>query len=169
MKKESQKIKTSPTDYREEYDQMLIDHSSKGLSFASFGAQANVSEQTLYNWLKKFPSFAKAKELADQKRLEFWEDLGVKLATGELKGSSAVYIHQLCNRFPKHYQNRVTAEVNHTVSADGLLDVLKSMGQKQLPEKTPVEAEYKIVDEEKEKEPTDFRRLKRPPNSIFPD
>ena len=50
-----------PTEYKEEFCQMLIDHMSEGYSFESFGGIVGVSERVLYDWEKKFPEFLHSK------------------------------------------------------------------------------------------------------------
>ncbi len=65
------------TDYKPEYDQMLIDHMAKGLSFKSFGGVANVGTTTLYEWLKANASFQKSKSIGNNKCRLYWETIGV--------------------------------------------------------------------------------------------
>lgn len=65
------------TDYRPEYDKMLIAHMSKGFSFKTFAAVVEVNLATMYEWAKVHASFHEAKEIAFVKCELFWETLGV--------------------------------------------------------------------------------------------
>ena len=53
-----------PCQYKTEYPNLLIEHMESGLSFTTFGAVAEVSRKTLYEWVDKFPEFKKAKSIA---------------------------------------------------------------------------------------------------------
>lgn len=66
--------------YKTEYNQMLIDHMSRGLSFESFGGVINFDRATLYNWANANPSFLDAKRLGMAKCRLYWETIGVAYA-----------------------------------------------------------------------------------------
>ena len=79
---------------------------SKGFSFESFGAVAKTSKDTLYEWVKKYPEFADAKNEATSFCRMFWERLGVAaiISRSEHQGgskslNSAVWIFNMKNRF----------------------------------------------------------------------
>jgi hypothetical protein len=61
------------TTYKPEYCQLLIDHMSEGYSFESFGAKISHGRQTIYDWVEAHEDFKKAKELAMDKALEYFE------------------------------------------------------------------------------------------------
>lgn len=106
----------------------LIAHSRQGLSFAAFAGVAGVSRKTLYKWLDKHPDFRAAKDLADGLSLLAWEKIGIGLATGKLKGSGVAFIHQICNRFPDLYRQRIEKqeiELSGSVNIGSLADALK--------------------------------------------
>jgi len=89
-----------PTKYKKKYCKMLIEHMSKGLSFASFAADVEVNEDTLYEWSKRHPSFSEAKSHGRMRSMKFWEELGIKGAKGEGTGFSAAgWIFNMKNRF----------------------------------------------------------------------
>jgi hypothetical protein len=71
---------------------------AKGLSFASFAGVINVERKTLYNWVKKYPAFAKAKDVALAKRALFFEKALVDgIKNGAKSGSNALLIFALKN------------------------------------------------------------------------
>ena len=69
-----------PTDYKEEYCEMLIAHMSKGFSFESFAGVIGAAKQTIYNWLEANPEFMDAKNAAFEKSRLFWEGVGIDIA-----------------------------------------------------------------------------------------
>lgn len=99
-----------PTKYREEYDEILIDHMSKGLSFESFGAVVDVYKEALYEWVKKHPSFANAKKTGSLKSQLFWEKIGISGTVGKINGfNNGSWIFNMKNRFnwaDKHEVNQ---------------------------------------------------------------
>lgn len=72
--------------YKKEYDSMLIDHMSKGLSFESFGAVVNVTVDTLDLWLVEEPSFDNAEKIGSLHRKLLWEKMGLIGAQGKATG-----------------------------------------------------------------------------------
>jgi len=88
-----------PTKYKEKYCEMLIKHMATGLSFGTFGAIIDISEPTLYEWLKVHPEFLKSQKTALLKNKVFWEQAGID---GMGKGkdfNAAVWIFNMKNRF----------------------------------------------------------------------
>lgn len=65
------------SEFKEEFCQQLVWHMEKGYSFETFAAKADVSRQTLYNWVDQYPQWAKAKDIAFNKCLLFWEQQGI--------------------------------------------------------------------------------------------
>ena len=63
--------------YDPSYDDKLMKHLAKGLSFNSF--DVGVTSKTLNQWLKKHPSFALARERGEKKRLQLLEAAGMKM------------------------------------------------------------------------------------------
>lgn len=89
-----------PTDYRQEYCAMLIDHMAQGFSFESFGGVVGSCKQTMYSWLENFPEFLDAKSQGRARALLFWERAGNSGALGYLPNFNAsAYIFNMKNRF----------------------------------------------------------------------
>ncbi len=87
---------------------MLISHMSQGLSFESFAGVISSDREVLFKWAKTHEDFGNAKKAGTEKALLFWEKLGVGLAAGKIKGTPAIWIFTVCNRFRDLYNNRHT-------------------------------------------------------------
>jgi transposase len=88
-----------PTDFKEEYCDMLIEHMSNGYSLKSFGGLIGVCEKTLHNWKKDYPQFLQSLNIATGKNAMFWEDLGIRGVRGQIEGFSAsTWIFNMKNR-----------------------------------------------------------------------
>ena len=88
-----------PTDYKDEYCQMLIEHMERGYSFESFGGVVYASSKTLYNWCEKNPEFLQAKKIGENCCALWWEQAGQQ---GQARGSDfnqTVWIFNMKNRF----------------------------------------------------------------------
>ena len=94
--------------YEPEFDQMLVEHLSKGLSFMSFNVAGGVAYNTLRVWCKRFPSFAQAREIGEKARLKMLEEEGVKM----VKGGNVVAWKFMMNQHGVHEK----VEVQNTIS-----------------------------------------------------
>ena len=83
-----------PTDYREEFCEMLIQHMAEGHSFESFGAVVKCGKTTLYLWRDAHPEFMNSLEQGRAAHLKFMEkkamDYMVEMP-GEGKINSALF------------------------------------------------------------------------------
>ena len=70
--------KTIFTKYKPEFCRNLIDYASKGHTWRTFAAEIKVSKSTLYEWVRRYPEFCEAKEIAEVKCEQFWEKKGLK-------------------------------------------------------------------------------------------
>ena len=87
-------------EYKPEYDALLVEHLTLGLSFESFAAKADVNRATLYAWADRHPSFMDAKERGIMKSLLHWESMGMEGAVGKIPGFSVpTWIFTMKNRF----------------------------------------------------------------------
>lgn len=90
-------IKSNRTKYKPEYCGELIEYASKGLYWHTFAAEIKVSRRTLYDWVKKYPAFAEAKEIAEVRCEQFWEKKGLKPKSRDFH--FGVYKLMMTNRF----------------------------------------------------------------------
>lgn len=104
-----------PTKYKKEYCEMLIEHMSKGLSFASFAGTVKANVDTLYEWVKVQPNFSDAFKQGQGLRAQYIEGLALQAASGG-KGSPQMLIFLLKNLGTKYdfkdkTEQAITAEV----------------------------------------------------------
>ena len=94
--------------YAPEYDDYLIAWMAAGKSFSSFGAfiyehsyrEIKVTAQTLFNWLKDYPSFAEAKAVGEGLCQAFWEQIGLDACLGKFQNhSTGTWVFNMKNRF----------------------------------------------------------------------
>ena len=89
-----------PSDYHPVYCIDLVEHMEVGLSYETFAAKIDVIPQTLYNWEKRFPEFLDAKKRGQIKSQLFWEELGIKGASGYiLHFNTGAWVFNMKNRF----------------------------------------------------------------------
>lgn len=115
-----------PTKYKPEYDQMLIEHLTSGLSFPSFAGVVGVCFDTLYEWEKVHPSFSEAKKNGLAQNLLYWDKQALECIKDDVaydekgrpvastKTNSTVLIFNLKNRFPKYWRDRSEVESSNT-------------------------------------------------------
>lgn len=103
-----------PTKYKPEYDEMLIEHMSSGLSFESFAGVISVNQDTLHEWAKVNPSFSEAKKIAFSKCRCWWEKAGISGLWGSKDSTfnAAVWIFNMKNRFK--WTDKVEVESSQT-------------------------------------------------------
>lgn len=63
-------------EYRQEYDQMIIDCMEKGASAVEFAASVGVAKSTIYEWAKNHQSFSNAFTRARTMCQAWWERQG---------------------------------------------------------------------------------------------
>jgi transposase len=113
-----------PTTYKIEYCEQLVEHMKRGFSFASFGAIADCSEETLHEWKRVHPEFSESATRGRTKSMFFWEDLGVE---GTTEGN---HFNALSWKF--NMQNRFGWKDKQDVTTDGeKIQVIFHESQKQ--------------------------------------
>ena len=110
-----------PTKYKVEYDQLLISHMTKGLSFDAFAGIVDVAEETIYNWTKQFPSFKLAKVTGHSKRRATLEKIGLKIMLTGV-GSTTAWIFFMKNAY--HWTDRHEVQVTHGIDFKGMREAL---------------------------------------------
>lgn len=72
-----------------------------GFSKEAVAGEFNVSEETLYKWIRERPDFAEAIKEGDKLSHKWWEDRGREACSDPLNGlfNATVWIMQMKNRF----------------------------------------------------------------------
>lgn len=100
----------APTSYKPAYCNELIECLAEGHSIAGFAGHIGVAASSVYKWVKDFPEFAAAYEIAKAKAVLFWEKTLVNFAkTGT--GNAAAIIFGLKNR--AHEEWRDVQKIEH--------------------------------------------------------
>ena len=68
------------------------------MSFRSFGAEVDCSEDTLHEWRDKYPDFSESYKRGIALMSKYFERLGHAMMAGKVKGNPAVYIFTLKNK-----------------------------------------------------------------------
>lgn len=112
-------IQGRPTDYKEEYCQMIIDHMEQGLSFKSFGAIVSVCEDTLFEWVKVHKKFSESKDIGHLKSMLFYELVGKRGMMNEIPFfNDRIYRLNMINRFRKDWIDGTKNENNDKVKTE---------------------------------------------------
>jgi hypothetical protein len=108
-----------PTDYKEEYCQMLIDHMAEGYSFKSFGGIISVVEDTLHEWVKVHPKFSESKNIGTLKSMVFWEQVGRKGMMNDIPFfNDRIWRLNMINRFRNDWIDGTKNENNDKVKTE---------------------------------------------------
>lgn len=103
----------TPTKYKKQYCQELVEHMRDGYSFHSFAGKIGVGARTLFDWLDKYPDFQDAKDQGEHACLLFWEKTGIAGMFGKtfknrdgkefkVNVNPAIWIFNMKARFAKH-------------------------------------------------------------------
>lgn len=109
LKEKMEKLEADRNERRRLF-KALCDHVSGGLSIESF---SEVSDHTIYRFLKEFPGeFDKEElDLAKKKGREYWEDIGRRQANGNCLGNSRTWFYNMANRF--QWREKLDIEAEH--------------------------------------------------------
>ena len=101
-----------PTDYKEEYCDLIVDFMKNGSSYVEFAAHIGVCRDTIYEWAKKHSEFSDAKKRALAASQSWWEKQArlYMVTSKEDKFSAPTWIFNMKARFG--YRDKV--EVEHS-------------------------------------------------------
>ena len=101
--------------FRDEYLKKLFDHMAKGKSYESFGGRLGITPSRKLLWEKNIMEWRLVKELGISVCREFWEDMGIDIATGKKLGNASVYNATMSALFKDAYgkQQEVRHDHNH--------------------------------------------------------
>jgi len=93
-----------PTDYKEEFPAMLMEHLQSGLMYQSFAGEVGVCVDTLYEWEKVHPEFSDAKKRGLAMGLGHWDRI---IADAIVAGKGSIDPTLTIWRFCNQYRNTV--------------------------------------------------------------
>lgn len=89
----------APAKFKQSFCKDLIDHMSTGADFRSFAGRCGVSEPTLYNWRKVYPSFQDAFDIAIERCYTWWEAQSRKPYSAKDRMDTGMFVINMRNRF----------------------------------------------------------------------
>lgn len=98
-----------PTDYREEYCELVVELGRQGKSHAQISATIGQSRTTLYNWADQFPEFMNAMTRARELSQSWWEDQG-QLGIWSKEFNPSAWAKSMSARFPDEYTDKTKTE-----------------------------------------------------------
>ncbi len=110
-----------PSLYKPEMVDKLISLMSEGKTDTQTCAMLGISVDSLARYRRQYPEMAEAYLKGKMLQQAAWEDLGLKLATGEVKGNATVFIFMMHNLFKTSYTqtSNTAVQVNLTNNAVG--------------------------------------------------
>jgi hypothetical protein len=108
-----------PSKYDESFPDLLIDHMSKGFSFASFAGVVSVTRDTLYKWVDKHPDFKEAKGIATSRSMLWLEGIMLKHMVHTQRGARVdpnLWKYLMTVRFKEDYTEEVVQHQHQTVT-----------------------------------------------------
>ena len=105
-----------PTTYKPEYCQDIVEFMGQGKSLAQWATKHGISPQCIMRWPHKYPDFRKAKDVAIQAHMAYWESIGEAGTTGKIPGfRDSTYRFMMKNRFPHVYKDVHQVEQTTTI------------------------------------------------------
>lgn len=105
--------------YKEEYNEMLVEHMSQGLSYESFAGLIGVTRDCLYKWEKMHSAFLYSKMLGKSKMLLTLESIGLKGMMGKLPGFNAsTFIFTMKNKCNWSDKQEIEQSQNISIKID---------------------------------------------------
>jgi hypothetical protein len=86
-----------PTDYRQEYCDLVIAEMAKGYSLGAFAGTVGVARSTIQRWVAEHPEFSVAVGKGQAARLKQWETAAMKGAYSKDGGNATLIIFGLKN------------------------------------------------------------------------
>lgn len=116
-----------PSVYKPEYCTQLYEHMRKGLSESSWEPNdCTITTDTFYDWVRRHPDFAKAKEAGKRACAKTWESIGIHGVLGKTKNfAQAGWIFNMKARFG--WRDNLDVNVNHSgeIGVNNKIDLSK--------------------------------------------
>lgn len=117
----------TPSAFKPEYCQMLVEHMSKGFSLESFAGVVGHHRQAILTWISAIDKFQEAYQLGKAKSLLFWEAKGIEGLFNETYGggvsktlNAPVWRLNMINRFK--WKDRAEDDKNIKIDVASLSD-----------------------------------------------
>ena len=99
------------TKYNEFTGTKLIDWMKDGKSFASFAAEMEIAQSTLFGWLDKYPEFESARGVGTSMCLNWWEGVLREASTTDQRRSASMIIFALKNLLPDNFKDEKNVNI----------------------------------------------------------
>jgi hypothetical protein len=99
-----------PSEYKQEYCDLVVQWGGTGKSLAWMAAELDVSRECLYEWMRVHPEFSDAMTRARDKSQKWWEDAG---QTGMVAPgfNASVWSRSMAARFPQDWREQKGVEL----------------------------------------------------------
>lgn len=113
--------------YDPKFCDLLISHMKKGGSFLGFGGVIGVGRRTLYDWTAQYKEFSDAKDIAECASLNYHEEIGHGIITGQIPKASAIaWMFTMKCRFSKFGYSDIQNALDDEDAAGDSLEKLPS-------------------------------------------
>ena len=121
-----------PTKYDPLMCELVIEFGAEGASQCEMAARLGISEDSLYEYKKKYSEFSDAIKQARALARAWWERMAREHGFGERKMNATAWIFTMKNRFPDHYKDRkeVSVSGNVTVTTTSYSELEANKSQK---------------------------------------
>lgn len=111
-----------PTDYNEDIPFKLYQAMKEGKSIVRFCSDIDISRDTFYAWVEKYPEFSYSLRVGKEKCEGFWEEWLVKNFTNREVHAPLVKLF-FANRFDWH--DKKESKIDVTATQENWIDKLK--------------------------------------------
>jgi len=105
-----------PTKYRKEIAETLPSYFKDGQSVAEVCVDIQISKDTFYEWVSKYPEFSDAYKKGLELSQHWWEKVGRAGMVGKLPVNPALWIFNMKNRFRTEWNDRT--QIEHSGNVD---------------------------------------------------
>jgi hypothetical protein len=123
-----------PSLYREAMCGKVIEYMAQGKTDTQVCALLGISADSLSRYRRQYPEMAEAHAQGKMLQQAYWEEIAMKIATGEIRGGNAtIMIFMMSNLFKQSYTQKndnININIkndNATLSDDELNDRLKQL------------------------------------------
>lgn len=108
----------------EDWEEHILAMASEGASDVEIRAYLKISDDLWYRWIEEDDGFSRTTKTAKMLCHAKWEQMGRKMAFGEVEGNPTTWIFNMKNRFG--WKDKTETEVTATVSQSTTLSIDKT-------------------------------------------